>query len=344
MAFFYTVLLLVLVICVIDFSEKNDDFIKHNLSIWTVIGGYYANFFPYIANLVSPIFVFVSTIFVTARLASHTEIIAMLSAGISFKRILWTYAMGGIILGGVIFVIQGWVLPMANKNRVAFEAKYLDSSTEVYKSKHYILGNDVYAYAAKFRDGENTAELFTIEKMVNHRLKSKLYTNKAVWNPKRKSWKIKEYMLRTYTETGEKISYGENMDTILNLKPQDFVSSMKRREILTLGELNDVIKDIEFRRIEKIEPYLVEKYNRYAYPVAILILTLMAVIVSARKSRGGSGVQIFIGFLLAFAFVGAIYFIRLMSEGGDLSPMTGAIMPLVTFCVITLILYRTVPR
>ncbi len=289
-------------------------------------------------------FVFVSTIFVTANLASHTEIIAMLSAGISFRRILFSYFIGAVLLGAFIFVIQGWVLPIANSNRVIFESRYLDDSKKQFRNKHLILDDETYAYASRYEDRQNAAMNFTLEKIKGTQLLQKLYANKAVWQPDSRSWKINNYMVRTYTEEGDKIYYGTNMDTVLNLKPSDFMPSVKKREVLTLGGLNKAIAEIENRKVEKIEPYLVEKYNRYAYPFAIIILTLMAVIVAARKSREGTGFQIFIGFLLAFTFIGAIYVIRLMAEAGDISPLMGAVMPLVTFCVITVFMYRTVPR
>lgn len=328
----------------IDYTEKNDDFIAHDLSFWQVLSQYYVNFFPYLANLVSPVFVFISTIIVTAQLAAHTEVIAILSAGISFKRFLFSYFIGAVLLAGLIFCMQAWLLPIANKNRIAFEAKHLGGKTSEYRHRHFILGGGGYAYAYAYDDYEKKAQVVTLELIKDNRLVTKIYAPHAQWKESTQSWKISSYMKRTYHDEGDEISYGRNLDTVLNLRPEDFFPSLKKREVLTISGLNDVIKDIEERKIERIEPYLVEKYNRYAYPVAIIILTIMAVIVSAKKSRGGAGMPIFIGFVLAFTFIAAIYVIRLMSESGDMNPLTGALLPLVSFSLITVMLYRTVPR
>src|SRR5688572_28957138 len=117
--FFFTVVVLVMVICVIDFTEKNDDFIKHDLGAWQIITEYYLNLFPYYANLLSPITIFIATVLVTARLAARTEIVAILASGVSFRRFLLPYVMGGTIIGVAIFGLIGWVIPLANKPRVA---------------------------------------------------------------------------------------------------------------------------------------------------------------------------------------------------------------------------------
>ncbi len=146
-AFFFVVLVLISIIVVIDFTEKNDDFIKRNADAHSIIFDYYLNFIPYYANLLSPITVFIATVFVTAQLASRTEIIAILSSGVSFRRVMVPYLIGSAIIGGIIFYLNGWVIPDANKVRVEFEKKYLkDQFYNVDRNIHRKVAPELYAY------------------------------------------------------------------------------------------------------------------------------------------------------------------------------------------------------
>ncbi|MES2389930.1 MAG: LptF/LptG family permease, partial [Bacteroidota bacterium] len=124
-AYFFVVLLMSAILIVIDFSEKNEDFIKTKPGLYRIFAEYYLNFVPYMANLLSPITIFIATVFVTAQLSGRTEIIAILSSGVSFRRFLYPYIMGAVLIGSGIYILNGYIIPRSNKTRVAFEVKYI---------------------------------------------------------------------------------------------------------------------------------------------------------------------------------------------------------------------------
>lgn len=341
----FTVLILVAVILVIDFTEKNDDFIKTNPSITEIIFDYYLNLIPFWANMLSPITVFIATVFVTAKLASHTEIIAVLSSGVSFRRFLVPYIMGASLIGVTIFVLIGWVIPNANKKSVAFQVKYIKSPfTYDSRNIHIKIGPETYVYMESYNNTAHVGYNFALETIDSTKLTRKLSTNSITWNAEKEKWHIDRYTLRTFDGENETIYKGENLDTTLNLRPKDFESTYKLEQTLTLTQLNDFINEKINRGADDIEIYLIEKYERFSYPFAIVILTVIGVIVSARKARGGVGFQIALGFFLAFIFIIFVITSRSLAQVGDIAPQIAAWIPTIVFTGIGFLLYRYVPR
>lgn len=341
----FTVLILVAVILVIDFTEKNDDFIKTNPSITEIIFDYYLNLIPFWANMLSPITVFIATVFVTAKLASHTEIIAVLSSGVSFRRFLVPYIMGASLIGATIFVLIGWVIPNANKKSVSFQVKYIKSPfTYDSRNIHIKIGPETYVYMESYNNTAHVGYNFALETIDSTKLTRKLSTNSITWNAEKEKWHIDRYTLRTFDGENETIYKGENLDTTLNLRPKDFESTYKLEQTLTLTQLNDFINEKINRGADDIEIYLIEKYERFSYPFAIVILTVIGVIVSARKARGGVGFQIALGFFLAFIFIIFVITSRSLAQVGDIAPQIAAWIPTIVFTGIGFLLYRYVPR
>ncbi|TPE40629.1 LptF/LptG family permease [Pontibacter mangrovi] len=344
-AYVFTVLILVAVILVIDFTEKNDDFIKTNPSVHEIIFDYFLNLVPFYANMLSPITVFIATVFVTAKLASHTEIVAILSSGVSFRRFLVPYIMGSSLIGAMIFVLIGWVNPLANKERVAFEVKYIKSPfTYDSRNIHIKIGPETYVYMESYNNSAHIGYNFALEKITDTDLSQKLSASSISWDDEKEKWHINQYTLRTFDGEKETIYKGANLDTTLNLWPKDFESTYKLEQTLTLPQLNDYIKEKVSRGADDIEIYLIEKYERFSYPFAIVILTVIGVIVSARKARGGVGFQIALGFLLAFIFIIFVITSRSLAQVGDIAPQIAAWIPTIVFTGIGFLLYRYVPR
>jgi lipopolysaccharide export system permease protein len=344
-AYVFTVLIMVAVILVIDFTEKNDDFIKHNVAISEIIFDYYIHLIPFYANMLSPITVFIATVFVTAKMASHTEIVAILSGGVSFKRFLVPYLIGATLIGASIFGLIGWVIPNANKQSVAFQVKYVKSPfTYDSRNIHLKIAPETYVYMESYNNTSHVGYNFAIENIKGTNLTQKLTSNSVRWNPDLEKWRIDSYTLRTFDGTNETISHGGAMDTTLNMRPKDFESTYKLEQTMTLPELNSFIKEKRDRGADDIETYLIEKYERYSYPFAIIILTVIGVIVSARKSRGGVGMQIALGFFLAFVFIIFVITSRSLAQVGDLPPHIAAWVPSIIFTGIGFLLYRYIPR
>ncbi|AIZ63284.1 permease [Hymenobacter sp. DG25B] len=344
-SYLFTVIMLVSVICVIDFTEKNDDFIKHNLGAWQIISEYYVNLFPYFANLLSPITVFIATVFVTARLAARTEIVAMLSSGMSFQRLLVPYIMGATIIGVSIFGLIGWVIPNANKTRVAFERAYIKNPFRFQaRNIHIKVGPKSYAYMESYDNVNNVGYRFALETIEGTQLKRRLTANAITWDSTKKAWRLTPQLVHTFDGEKETLRAYPARDTTLNLYPKDFASTYRLSETLTLPELNRYIKQKLDRGSDDTEIYLIEKYERYSYPFAIIILTIIGVILSSRKSRGGVGGQIALGFTLAFVFIIFVILSRNLALVGDLSPMLAAWVPSLVFTLIGTALYRFIPK
>jgi len=342
--FFFTVVILVSVIVIIDITERNDKFIKHGLSLSEILP-YYLAFIPFVANLITPITVFIATTFVTAKMASHTEIIAMLSGGVSFRRFMVPYLIGALIIGFISFYFNGWVIPDANKVRVAFEVAYLKrpfyfSETDI----HLKVAPKSYAYLRSYNSNIDGGFNFTLETINDNLLVEKLSARRIDWDSTKSVWKLRDWDLRIINDFGETVTFGRELDTTLNINPKDFASSYRLHETFTNDELNDYIELLTLRGDDGIAVYEIEKQVRYMSPFAAIILTFIGVIISARKTRGGSGLQIAIGFLLAFLYIILFIMSRAIADAGSIPPIVGVWLPNIMFSIVGVLMYHTVPR
>lgn len=343
--FVFVVAILIAVICVIDYTEKSDDFIEHNLSLSKILFEYYLNYIPFMANTLSPICVFITTVFVTSRMASHTEIVAMMSSGMSFRRLLMPYWAGAFILGTITFFMVGWIIPKAAKVKVDFEIAYVKSPFFFNDRNIHLQENDsVFVYMESYNNRSKSGYKFTMEKIVGKELKEKLYGDRIQWVDSTESWHLKSYGVHYFNGKNERMIKGSKMDTVLTLHPKDFESKHKIYETLTFDELDEFINDQLERGLGNVGRLQNEKYERYAYPFAIIILTTMGVIVSSRKSRRGTGFQIAFGFLLAFIYIIFVILSRNIAQSGAVSPMVSAWIPNMTFTGIAGLLYYLMPK
>ncbi|MBC8111440.1 MAG: LptF/LptG family permease [Verrucomicrobia bacterium] len=344
-AFIFIVIILVLIIVVIDFTEKNDDFIRKKVSSSAIFNDYYRNFALFLSDMLSPITVFIATVFVTAQLATRTEIIAMLSTGMSFRRFMRPYIIGASLIGIGIFFLTGWFIPNANKIRVEFERTYLKQ--EFYftdRNVHIKIAPDVYAYLESYNNANDIGIRFTLEKVLNNKLTEKLEAQQIAWQADKKRWMLDNCKLRTFNGIQESVKNIQRIDTTLNLLPKDFKSQYLEYQKFTLPELENKITELEQRGADDVAAYQIEKYQRFAKPFAIIILTCMGVIVSARKSRGGVGFQIAFGFVLAFVYILFFMLSTGTAQKGGIPPMLAVWLPNIVFSAVGVVLYYTVPR
>lgn len=344
-SFVFTVILLVAVICVIDYTEKNEDFIAKNVPAKDIFWMYYVNFIPYLIDMLSPLMVFIATVFVTARLASRTEIIAILSAGTSYLRLLVPYLLGSVIIAVAIFYMHGWVIPRANKVRHEFEGKYIRGQFFYDKRNiHLKVAPTSYVYMESYNNTINCGYQFTIETIDSGRVKDKISASRIIWRPENQKWRIEFWTKHTFNGAKETQTKGEYLDTTLSLLPKDFETQHLLNEQLTIDELNEHIVKLKERGAENIEPYLIEKYERYTYPFAIIILTIIGMVVASRKTREGIGLQIALGFVLAFIYIIAIIISRSIANAGNIPPEIASWIPNILFSIIGFIMYFRVPK
>lgn len=345
--FLFVVLLLNLIVCVVDYTEKSDDFIKHNLGLQQIFSEYYINLFVYWVTTLSPISVFIAIVFITARMAAHAEVTAILTSGISFWRFMRPSLIGAAIFGVAIFGLQGWVVPLASQERVAFEVKYLKSPFYFsQRDLHMRVNDSTYLYMESYNNYLKRGYRSTLEKMQGQRLVEKISSSQIQWDSVGQQWQMDEYKVATYADSGlVSVRDGKDLRVNLGVQPQYFESKYKLDETLTTPELDGYIASERARgNANNIDLYRYAKYQRYAYPVAIIILTAMGVIVSARKTRGGSGMLVAVGFILAFVFILFSLLSKSIAQSGTLDPLLAAWLPNITFFFITLVMYWRLPK
>ena len=347
-AFVFVVFSLELIICVLDYVDKNDDFIKNEVP-GAQIRQYYLTFIPFIAGLLTPITVFIATVFTTAKLAAKTEIVAILASGISFKRMLFPYFLAGIMIAGASFYLNSYVIPDANKFRIEFELEYLkDPFYNTDKHIHFKVAEEDsledYVYIYRYDVRRDIGSTVSLEKVNGTKLIDKISARQIQWVDSTRKWKLKKWQRRQIFEDHELITEGKELDTLLNLYPKDFGSKYRMWETMTMGELNDYIDLQRSRGAEDVHIFQVEEYIRYMSPFAVFILMAIGVIVAARKSRQGTGFQIALGFVIAFAFIIAFVLARAIAEAQSMNTVLAIWMPNILFGGVAVLLYKWVPR
>ncbi len=343
-AYIFVVLILVAVIMVIDITEKSDDFLEHELT-FQQIADYYLDFIPWIANLITPITVFIATVFITSKLAGHTEIVAILSSGVSFSRLIVPYIVGSLLIAAVSFYLTGWLIPNSDKSRVAFLAEYTHKPYNFSQNNiHIKIAPESYMYLKNYNNHSRVGHQFTLETVRGNQMLQKLSARRVSWNEEEENWKVHDWTLREFDGKTEYITQGKELDTVLNISPRDFESNKYMEQTLTIDELKSTISLLRSRGADNVETFVVEKYMRFMSPFAIIILTFIGVIVSARKSRGGVGYQIALGFLIAFIYIILFMLSREFALKGEVHPLLGVWLPNILFTLVGFILYKTVPR
>ncbi|MCC5938282.1 MAG: LptF/LptG family permease [Lunatimonas sp.] len=342
--YFFVVLMLILIVLVLDFTEKNDAYIRNNVPASEILK-YMMNYGLYLNNLLTPITVFISVIFITSKMAGRTEIIAILSSGVSFMRMLVPFLFSALLIAIVGFLLNGWVLPVATLGVSDFRVRYLEDKRNFDQQNiHIKIAPDTYAYLSRYYTSGNQGYNFTMEQIRDGELIAKLSADRIVWDTTTNAWSVRNWKLREFKEMHEEWSTGERMDTVLSIKPEDFDLPKNHHETLTLPKLQEQIDILLDRGADNINYYRIEKYVRFMSPFAAIILTFIGVIVSSKKTRGGSGFKIALGFLLAFVYIILFLLSRTFAEAGTAYPILAVWIPNMIFALTGLILYKTVPR
>ncbi len=343
--YFFAIVLIIGIVIIFDISEKIDNFVDSNASIKEIVFDYYANFVPYYMNMFSPMFVFIAVIFFTSKLASNSEIIAILAGGISFKRLMYPYLVSAFAIAAFSLVLNLFVIPHANKGRIDFEHKYIDKRFEsTGRNLHYQISPGTFMYVESFSTYNNTAYKFTLETVDGHNIKSKLSAETAKWDTTSNSWKLRNYHLREYTGSTEKITTGRNMDTTLVITLDDFYMREETVETLDYFQLNNMIQTQQMRGDQKVKFALIEKHTRFAIPFSAFILTIIGVSLSSQKRRGGIGLNIGIGIALSFSYILFLRFSQMFVHTGTLPPGIALWLPNVIFAIVAVFLYRIAPK
>lgn len=344
--FFFAILIFAVLSVVIDITEKIDDFIEHGLSASYIATHYYIGFIPHILALLFPLFIFIAVIFFTSKLAYKSEIIAILSTGVSFRRFLRPYWIGGILLALLLGIANQSLIPNANEVRVQFEDTYIHDRKEnvVLRNLHMRIDSQRYITMRNYYSADNYGNGFELETIQGRRLLSRLQSRTISWDSTKGGWQTGRAIIRDMGKDRVKVT--EMRDTLLklNITPQDLKSNADLIEAMTTSELNDYIRHQKLRSTGSLNYLYVEKYRRTASAVSVIILTLIGVIIASRKVRGGGGLHLALGIVISAAYIVFMQFSTTFSVKGTLNPLIAVWIPNILFGLLAFVLYRRAPK
>lgn len=343
--FFVAIMLMIAVILIFDFSDKLAKFMDNHIPAKIIIFDYYMSLVPYYLNIFMSLFVFISIIFFTSKMAGQSEIIAMLSSGISFFRILRPYMMTALFLAVFSYSLSNFIIPSANKKRIEFQNKYLYyRQSKDTRDIHKQVQPGIFIYIKFYDVKTDIGHIFTIEHFKDNKLISKMYADNIFWDENKNKWKANNYWIRYFKNFKDVYVTGQSIDTNLYITPKDIKETDINIETLNLFQLNRFIAEQKLHGNESINDFLLEKHRRAALPFSTLILTFIAVAMSSKKVRGGTGLNIGIGIVLSFFYI----MIQKLSDqwalNGLMTPFFAVWTPNFIFIFISASLYRFAPK
>ena len=346
--FLFSLLILAIIIIVVDLSEKADDFVKSGLTFRQIIMQYYLGFIPHMIALIFPLFVFISVIFFTSKMAGKSEIVAILASGISFRRFLFPYWIGAGVLAVSLWLADRYLLPKANRIFSIFQVKYIDGPNSYGRTEsssiYFRVDSNRYAQISGFDTATKSGYNFVVQKISNNQLVNNVRADRLEWDTAKQKWKLINAIERKINGLSEQLTQYDTLFMPFNFKPQDIKKDEYTKDKLTTPELNRFIALQQLRGTEGINDLLVERYRRTATPFSILLLTFMGVSIASRKVRGGMGFHLALGFVLALLFIFTDRFSTMFSTKGDFPPLLAVWLPNIIFTIVAIYLYRRAPK
>lgn len=342
--FLFALLLIISISVVFDINEKIDKLLNPELSLKEIVFDYYLNFIPYYANMLTPLFAFISVIFFTSKLADKSEIIAMMAAGVGFKRLILPYLFSALVIASGSFILSSFVIPPANEKRIEFQNKYIKNKKVSYAENVQLqVEPGVFAYFSRFDASSNMGYRFSLDYFEDKKLVSRL-TAYSIKYDSLNHWSVMDYEIRDFDGMKEHISKGYRKDTVLNFVPSDFLISINDAETMTTPELATYINRQKERGIGNIKSFQIEYHNRYASVLASFILTIIGASLSSKKIKGGMGLNIGLGIALSFSYILFMTVSSTFAINGSMSPFLAAWFPNFIFIIVAFIVYKKSPR
>ncbi len=342
-------MMLFLVVAVaVDSSEKTDDFVKSGLSSSQIITQYYFGFIPHIWGLLFPLFVFIAVIFFTSKMATRSEIIAILASGTSFNRMLRPYLIGGLLLGVILWFGNRYLIPKANEIMSGFKMTYIDRNdpTKNQQSNNYYrrVDHDTYVGMKYYDTTSKSAQSFFLDRVKNNKVVYNLRSNFIQWDATEKKWKLQNAVERKVDSLGEVTKEYPTLTINISLKPQELRKDEYLKDKLSTPELIRFINQEKLRGTEGLSALEVERYRRTATPAAVVLLTLIGVVIASRKTRGGSGMHLAIGVVTGALFIMSDRFSTVFATKSDLHPLLAAWLPNIAFSLVAYWMYTKAPK
>ncbi|MDD6960400.1 MAG: LptF/LptG family permease [Muribaculaceae bacterium] len=334
----FAIILLLAIVVMFDINEKLDAFLKAPLH--ATIVDYFLNFIPYFANQFAPLFTFIAVIFFTSKLAMHNEIVAMLSSGMSFRRLLRPYMVSAAVIAAASFVLSAYIIPPANVKRINYTNTYVKNKRVDYGANIMLMvaPNEI-AYINRYDNITKTGIRFSLENFdKDKRLVSRLTATSIRWDTLY-NWRVNDYVIRDFRDGREYISKGMSLDTIIPFEPRDFLIAVNDCEKMTTPALARYVERQKERGVANIRTFEVEYHRRFAMTAAAFILTIIGMSLSSRKVKGGMGLNIGIGLVLSFGYILFMTVTQTFALSGLTSAMVAMWIPNVLFSLIALVLY-----
>ena len=350
--FVFCMLLFTVIAVAIDTSEKTDDFVKANLSTGQIITGYYLGFVPWIWSLLFPLFVFIAVIFFTSKMATRSEVIAILASGTSYNRFLRPYVIGGVLLGVLLWFGSRYWIPQANFIKADFQSKYLDKDKNrqnqegIFCTGCYYkrIDSNTFIGMKSYDTASKAAANFFLNRIKDNKSIYNLRAESIKWDTAVKKWQLTNVVERTIDSVGEKVTTHPVFTLNLNLNPEELRKDEYLKDKLTTPQLITYIKREELRGTEGLNIYKMERYRRTATPAAVLLLTMIGAVVASRRTRGGSGMHLALGITIAAMFIISDRFSTVFATKGNFPPLIAAWLPNIVFAGVAYWLYRRTPK
>jgi lipopolysaccharide export system permease protein len=336
--------LAVLIVVAVDAAENIQDFLDSKAPAWDIFLGYYCNFVPYLVNLLSPIFVFIAVIYFTSKLSRHSEIIAMLNTGMSFYRLMFPYIISAITIGALSFYLTNFLIPQTNKGLMEFKERY--GSRQVRTKNvdcHIKISAHGYVYMKYWEHSTGKGYDFSYEEMGKEGVKYKLYASTVEWDTLENHWVLNNYVKHFYNGINESIESGTKMDTVLNFSVSDFIIVKQGHAMMKSSAIRKYIAE-EKAKGSEAKDYEYEKHRRVAFPFSAIILSLVGLCVSSRKSRQGVGLHLLLGILIMFSFIMLMQFAQVFATFGNFSPLWAAWTPNIIYSFLCIFLIISTPK
>lgn len=335
--FFFILALLMALAIVFDISEKMDDFIRHNVTTEEIVFDYYLNFVFHYSNLFSSMIIFITVILFTSKLARNNELTAILCSGVSYNRMLFPFLVSAGIIAGISIYMNHNVLPYANQSRVDFENKYLHHRkvfSNVYREP--VVGTIVYFD----NNASDFFDRFLIRNWEGEKLYKTVFAMRAYCDSTNNKWRLENYFIREYRSGKDKIRTGNSLDTTFNFSASSLGKKLNYASTMPSSELRKYIQEEKVKGNSDLALFEIELHQRTAYPMATFILTLIGVSVAGRKSRGGTGYNIFIGLMVALFYIFSMKITTVAATNVGFNSLLAVWLPNFIFTVVAIVFYR----
>jgi len=341
--FFYAIALILSIAVVFDVSENLDEFLSNDVPVKDIVFDYYVNFVPYFANLFSPLFTFIAVIYFTSKMAYNTEIIAILSSGVSYTRLMRPYMVSALILAIFTYSLGNYIIPPATKTMNAFRLKNIDNiRASVQRDIHQQIEPGVYIYMRTYTPND-VGNIFTMERFEGSKLTEKLTADNIRWDKETGKWIINNYWKRTIYDDYELLENGYRLDTTLNMTPDEFRFEKNEMETYKTPDLKREISLMKSRGVNSIE-WEIEKHKRMATPFSTFILTLIGVGLASRKIKGGLGFHLGLGLALSFSYILFMQISTVFAVSGSMPVFIAMWIPNILYSAIALFVFRWAAR